>query len=151
MTSVIRKAAALAVASGLIAAAAAHAHPCGPAEPVVGAVIHGPVLKVVDSSHICVATAAARADWVELLIKGADEGPAVSPDRLGPALLMSVAFARTADCTVGVDASGRKVADCRIDGQPIQALLHRPGAVEAANAWIARSPAADAPTQLASR
>lgn len=146
---VILKAAAATVFA-LTISTAAQAAPCGAPAPAVGAVVHGPVLQVTDGDHICVATGAARADWVELLIRGADEGRADGSDRLGPALLMSVAFAKTADCTVVADAQGRKRADCRIDGRPLDELMRRPGAIEAANAWV-KPRRLDAPIQLASR
>jgi hypothetical protein len=149
-TPVILKTAAAAVL-GLMLSTSAQAATCAAAAPAVGAVVHGPVLQVLDADHLCVATGAARDDWVELLIKGADEGPVVQADRLGPALLMSVAFARTADCAIVLDAKGRKVADCRIDGQKLSDLLRRPGAIEAANAWLKRPRAVEAPIQLASR
>lgn len=146
----ILKVAATATLFALMIASAAQAA-CNAPAPATGAVIHGPVLQVTDGDHICVATGADRAEWVELLIRGADEGPVVQSDRLGAALLMSVAFARTADCAVAADAKGRKVADCRIDGQPLADLLRRPGAIEAANAWVRKARAIDAPIQLASR
>lgn len=142
--------AATATLFALIIAGSAQAA-CNAPTPATGAVIHGPVLQVTDGDHICVATGTEPSDWAELLIKGADEGPVVQPDRLGAALLMSVAFAKTADCTIVTDAKGRKVADCRIDGQPLVDLLKRPGAIEAANAWVRKPRATDAPIQLASR
>jgi hypothetical protein len=148
---VIPKAAAAVAALALMTAGSAHAQACGASTPAPGAVVHGPVLQVTDGDHLCVATGTERADWVELLIRGADQGAATSPDALGPALLMSVAFARTADCTIAADAQGRRVADCRIDGRPLAELLRRPGAIEAARAWTARPRAIDAPVQLASR
>jgi hypothetical protein len=108
--------------------------------------VHGPVLQVLDGERLCVATGAERSEWAELLIRGADEGPAPVQGALGPALLMSVAFGHNADCTVGPD----RVAVCTIDGQPLSSLLRRPGAIEAANAWVKR-PAAEARVVLASR
>jgi hypothetical protein len=150
---VILKAAA-AVLAPLIAiglAGAAQAAPCGAPSPAVGSVVHGPVLQVTDAEHLCIALGPDQTDWVQFLIRGGDEGPLYQPNRLGPALLMSVAFAKTADCTVSLDAKGRKVADCRIDGRPLTELMKQPGAVEAAAAWISRPGAADTPIQLASR
>lgn len=141
---------ALAALSALAVAGSAQAM-CNAPAPAAGTVIHGPVLQVIDGDHICVATGAASSDWAELLIRGADEGRVVQSDRLGAALLMSVAFAKTADCMVAVDAMGRKVADCRIDGKPLVELMRRPGAIEAATAWVRPPQAADAPIQLASR
>lgn len=144
-------AAALAPCIALALAGAAHAAPCGAPSPAVGTVVHGPVLQVIDAEHLCVALGPDQSDWTEFVIRGGDQGPLYRPDRLGPALLMSVAFARTADCVVNLDAKGRKVADCRIDGRPLSELMADPGAVEAAAAWVRKTDPAGAPIQLASR
>jgi hypothetical protein len=137
---------AAAVAAFAMLAGAAHAQTCGQGKLAPGASVHGPVLHVVDGEHLCVATGAARGDWAELLIRGADEGPVKVDGALGSALLMSVAFGRNADCTVAADGK----ADCRIEGQSLQTLLKRPGALQVARAWV-RRPAAEAPVLLASR
>lgn len=147
----ILKAAALAPILAIALAGAAQAAPCGGPSPAVGATVHGPVLQITDAEHLCVALGPEQSDWAELLIRGGDAGPLYQPDRLGPALLMSVAFAKTADCVVALDAKGRKVADCRIDGRPLGELMRKPGAVEAAAAWISRPDPVGAPIQLASR
>jgi hypothetical protein len=142
---VILKSAA-ALAALILMSGVAHAQTCGGAQAEPGATVHGPVLQVLDGERLCVATGAARAEWAELLVRGADEGPAPVQGALEPALLMSVAFGHDADCTVGPD----RIAVCTIDGQPLSSLLRRPGAVEAANAWVKR-PRVDAPVQLAAR
>ena len=125
---------------------AAHAQTCGGGQPAPGARVHGPVLHVVDGETLCVATGAERAQWAELLIRGADKGPVPVDGALSSALLMSVAFGHDADCTVGAD----RLADCKIDGKPLSGLMRRPGAIQAANAWVKR-PAAEARVLLASR
>jgi hypothetical protein len=136
----------LALAALALTAGAAHAQSCGGPRAPAGSTVHGPVLQVLDGERLCVATGAARADWAELLVRGADQGPVKVEGALGSALLMSVAFGHDADCVVGSDGK----ADCKVDGQPLSALLKRPGALEVARAWIKR-PAADAPVLLASR
>jgi hypothetical protein len=135
----------LAFTAAVLMTGAAHAQTCGGAQARAGAEVQGPVLQVLDGHRLCVATGAARADWAELLIRGADEGPVPVSGVLGPALLMSVAFGHDADCVVAADG----IADCRIDGQPLSALVRRPGALEVARAWVRRAPAA--PMMLASR
>lgn len=137
---------AAAIAALMVVTGAAHAQVCGGARPAPGAELHGPVLHVVDGHRLCVATGPQRGDWAELIVRGADEGPVKVNGALDSALLMSVAFGHDADCVVGAGGA----AQCRIDGQPLSALLQRPGALETARAWVKR-PAADAPVLLASR
>lgn len=138
---------ALAFAAFALMTGAAHAQTCGGAQAPAGAAVHGPVLQVLDGQRLCVATGAERGEWAELIIRGADEGPVEVDGALGPALLMSVAFGHDADCVVGADGK----ADCTVDGQPLSALLNRPGALQTAKAWVKKRPAVDAPLMLASR
>lgn len=133
-------------AAAVLMTGAAHAQTCGGAQAPAGAAVHGPVLQVLDGQRLCVAMGAERGEWSELIIRGADEGPLAVDGALGPALLMSVAFGRDADCVVAADG----IADCKVDGQPLSALLKRPGALKTAQAWV-RRPAADASMMLASR
>jgi len=137
---------ALAFVAAALMAGTAHAQTCGGAQAPAGAAVHGPVLQVLDGQRLCVATGAGRDEWAELIIRGADQGAVAIDGALGPALLMSVAFGHDADCVVAADG----IADCRVDGQPLSALLSRPGALEVARAWVKR-PAADAAMMLASR
>ena len=136
----------LAAAALVLTAGAAQAQTCGAGPAPAGARVRGPVLHVIDGSKLCVATGAEQAQWSQLLVRGADQGPIKMDGALSSALLMSVAFGHDADCVVGKDG----IADCRIDGQPLSSLLNRPGALEVALTWVTR-PAADAPMMLASR
>ena len=119
--------------------------PCKGPPAKVGQVLHGVVLHVPDGRRLCIATRPTPDTWTELELEPETPWPAVSPSsELSKAALMSVAFSKTADCTVVAAPDGRPVARCRIDGAPIEALLAEPGALERAAAWLPRIPAGQA-------
>jgi|GEM_PF-1406968 hypothetical protein len=129
---------ALAVASA--ASPAIADGPCKGPPPKIGQVLHGAVLFVPDGRRLCVAPRPSPDSWTEVELESGGLWPAASPSAdLSKAALMSVAFAKTADCTVTAGADGRPLARCRIEGAPLEDLLAEPGALERAAAWLPRT------------
>lgn len=104
-------------AAGFCSAAAAQT-PCQTRALSPGEVIKGPVLHVTDDLNLCVAVGFDQ--WVEVAALPTD-GPTVSRD-----LVMSAAFAKNAVCT----AAAGGTATCRIEGQPLAALLAPSGLIK---------------------
>jgi hypothetical protein len=127
--------AALAAASAVSPALASG--PCKGPPAKVGQVLHGAVLYVPDGRRLCLAARPDPESWTEVELQPETPWPAALPaSALSRAALMSVAFAKTADCTVVAAADGRPVARCQIEGAPVEALLAEPGALERARAWL---------------
>ncbi len=137
-----------AAALALIASAPAWAQsPCKGAAPVAGQVLQGAVLHVVDGRHICLATSPSPDAWTEIELATPAASLSLSSDpALSKASLMRAAFAKQARCTIAARSDGHLVADCRIEGAPLESLLAEPGALEKAAAWL---PAPAAPISLA--
>ena len=90
---------ALAVASA--ASPAIADGPCKGPPPKIGQVLHGAVLFVPDGRRLCVAPRPSPDSWTEVELESGGLWPGASPSAdLSKAALMSVAFAKTADCTV---------------------------------------------------
>jgi hypothetical protein len=93
---------------------------CGGTQPHRGAVLHGPILDIPNSTTLCVALGPLPSAWV-----------AVHPRTIAAtrSALMAAAFGKNATCTVDGDGE----ADCLIEGRPLTEALTRPH-VDAA-AW----------------
>lgn len=129
--------AALALALGL--SGAAHADPCrlipdrGPMPPELrpGQRFEGPVVHVGDGDSLCVALGPARERWAEVRLADVYAPELDEPGgREAKAVLARVTRGRRMDCVARKRSYDRVVADCRVDGRPLGALLRAAGAPE---------------------
>jgi hypothetical protein len=123
--------------AGLAMASAAPAETvCGRASPVVGAVVHGPILDIPNSATLCIATGASPSQWVAIPV------PQLRASR---ALLMAAAFGQNATCVVGADGLG----DCRIEGRALADEVTRAEVRKASMQWRDRREAPNPSIRLA--
>ncbi len=104
------------------------ASPCTAAAPARGAVLHGPVLHVLDGVTLCVAMGATPDTWVPLKLANAPEGASRGA-------LMAVAFSQNVTCRVLGGSGAARIADCRLNDRPLAEQVEDPGAIQAGLSW----------------
>ena len=101
---------------------------CGAPLPAAGAIFEGTVLHVPDGRTLCVAQGPTPDRWVRVTLSNT---PADAPRRD----LMSAAFAKRAVCRVVGRSGSGVVAQCEVDGAPLNEVLQRPAVRLAAFFW----------------
>lgn len=107
----------------------AAAAPCTGAAPPRGAVLHGPVLHVIDGVTLCVALGETPDKWVPLVLADA------RGDAPARGTLMALAFSQNLTCKVIGASHATSIADCRLHDRPLTELIVEPGAIRAGLSW----------------
>lgn len=134
LTSFIAMAAGPIMALG-IAPPTTTAGPCKGPPPAIGAVLHGPVLHVIDGDTFCVALGATPDRWTPLRLASVRPHAPSIATRSEHGTLMAVAFAQNVTCRVVGAAEARTLAVCEMDGHSIADRLEDPAAIRAGQQW----------------
>jgi hypothetical protein len=95
---------------------------CRGSAPTAGAVVHGPVLAILDDETLCLGKSGPASGWVRAPLGR------ISAKR---SALMAAAYGKNATCVFKPGGE----AECTIEGEPLTAVLRRPEVAQTAAAW----------------